>query len=105
MATPLWTWWSLLCAVGLINVMPWSDSATLLRRKSLIFEPTTWDLIRVQIIFSAGYVFGCRYRSVLSVFDIKHLCLIVSWLSSVVIRRSVATIAQTNEHLRAQGPN
>lgn len=94
MAASVWTWWSLLCAVSLINVMAWSASAALLWRRSLTFDPTTWALIRVQIILSAGYVFGCAYRSVLPVFDIKRLCLIDSWLSSVVMGRSVATIAE-----------
>jgi len=94
MATSVVAWWSMLCAVSLINVMAWSASASHLWRKSLSFDPTTWASIRVQIILSAGYVFGCAYRSALPVFDIKRLCLIDSWLSSVIVGRSVATIAE-----------
>ncbi len=88
------TWWSLLCAVSLINVMAWTASANHLWRKSLSFDPVAWASIRLQIILSAGYVFGCAYRSVLPVFDIQRLCLIDSWLSSVIVGRSVATIAE-----------
>jgi hypothetical protein len=94
MTTSVWTWWTLLCAVSLINVVAWTASATHLWRRSLSFDPKSWSAIRVQIILSAGYVFGCAYRSVLPVFDIERLCLIDSWLSSVIVGRSVATIAE-----------
>ena len=94
MTTSVWAWWSLLCAGSLINVMAWSASATRLWRRSLSFDPKAWASIRAQIILSAAYVFGCAYRSVLPVFDIKRLCLIDSWLSSVIVGRSVATIAE-----------
>ena len=94
MTTSVWTWWTLLCAVSLINVMAWTASATHHWRRSLSFDPASWTAIRVQIILSAGYVFGCAYRSVLPVFDIQRLCLIDSWLSSVIVGRSVATIAE-----------
>ncbi len=94
MTTSVLTWWSLLCAVSLINVMAWTASATYLWRQSWSFDPSSWASIRVQIILSAGYVFGCAYRSVLPVFDIQRLCLIDSWLSSVMVGRSIATIAE-----------
>jgi hypothetical protein len=74
--------------------MAWSVSATHLWRKSMSFDTPTWASIRLQIILSAGYVFGCAYRSVLPVFDVKRLCLIDTWLSSVIVGRSVATIAE-----------
>jgi len=94
MTTSVWTWWALLCAVSLINVVAWTASATHQWRRSTSFDPNSWSAIRLQIILSAGYVFGCAYRSVLPVFDIQRLCLIDSWLSSVVVGRSVATIAE-----------
>jgi uncharacterized protein (DUF1330 family) len=43
---------------------------------------------------SAVYVFGCAFRSVLPVFDGPRICLFNSWLSSVVVGRSVATCAE-----------
>jgi hypothetical protein len=43
---------------------------------------------------SAAYVLGCAYRSALPVFDIPRIVLVDSWLSSVVVGRSVATVAE-----------
>jgi hypothetical protein len=39
-------------------------------------------------------VFGCAFRSVLPVYDIPRIGLVDTWLSSVVVGRSVATIAE-----------
>jgi hypothetical protein len=39
-------------------------------------------------------VLGCAYRSVFPVFDVQRLCLFDSWLSSVIVGRSVATFAE-----------
>src|SRR5262249_49070162 len=53
-----------------------------------------YDLRRLQLLLSAGYVLGCAYRSALPVFDVPRLCLFDTWLSSVVVGRSVATFAE-----------
>ena len=39
-------------------------------------------------------MFGCAYRSVLPVFDVQRLCMFDTWLSSVIVGRSVATLAE-----------
>ena len=49
---------------------------------------------RIQLALSAVYVFGCAFRSVLPVYDIPRLCLFDTWLSSVIVGRSVATVAE-----------
>ena len=49
---------------------------------------------RLQLMLSAGYVLGCAYRSALPVYDVQRLCLVDSWMSSVIVGRSVATIAE-----------
>jgi len=88
------TWWALLCAVSLVNVTAWTASASRLRRRHDLFDPVTRASIRLQMLLSAGYVLGCAYRSVFPVFDVQRLCLVDSWLSSVVVGRSVATCAE-----------
>ncbi len=50
--------------------------------------------MRLQMLLSAGYVLGCAYRSVFPVYDVQRLCLVDSWLSSVIVGRSVATFAE-----------
>jgi hypothetical protein len=49
---------------------------------------------RIQLGLSAVYVFGCAFRSVLPVYDIPRLCLFDTWLSTVAVGRSVATVAE-----------
>ena len=94
MTSSVLMWWSLLCVVSLVNVLVWTTSAALLWRRSFSFCPVAWAAIRVQIMLSGAYVFGCAFRSVLPVFDIQRLCLIDSWLSSAIVGRSVATMAE-----------
>jgi len=94
MATETLSWWTFLCAVSALNVIAWALSAALLERRRASTPPEAWALGRVQLLLSAGYVFGCAYRSVLPVFDVQRLCLVDSWFSSVLVGRSVATVAE-----------
>jgi len=47
-----------------------------------------------MLLFSAAYVFGCAFRSFLPRADVQRICLFDTWLSSVTVGRSVATIAE-----------
>jgi hypothetical protein len=49
---------------------------------------------RLQLLLSAVYVFGCAFRSAFPVFDVPRICLHNTWLSSVMVGRSVATVAE-----------
>ena len=80
-------WWSQLCSVAALNVVAWMLSARRLRGAD-------GGTVRLQLFLSAGYVLGCAYRSVLPVFDVQRLCLVDSWASSVIVGRTVATIAE-----------
>jgi hypothetical protein len=42
----------------------------------------------------AAYVFGCAFRSVLPRADVQRISLFDTWLSSVFVGRSVATVAE-----------
>lgn len=87
-------WWSVLCAVSGINILVWLLSAASLNRRQRVLSPADYASRRLQLLLSAGYVFGCAFRSVLPVYDVPRLGLLDSWLSSVVIGRSVATLAE-----------
>ena len=43
---------------------------------------------------SAVYVLGCGFRSVLPMIDVPRLCLHDTWVSYIVVGRSVATVAE-----------
>lgn len=47
-----------------------------------------------QVVLSGLYVFGCAYRSFLPVYDIPRICIVDSFASSVLVGRSVATVAE-----------
>lgn len=84
----------LLCAVGAFNVIAWALSARALQRRREALTPREFSLSKALLFFSALYVSGCAYRSVFPVFDVPRLVLVNSFLSSVAVGRSVATIAE-----------
>ena len=47
-----------------------------------------------MLVLCAAYVFGCAFRSFLPRADVQRICLFDTWLSSVVVGRSVATVAE-----------
>jgi hypothetical protein len=87
-------WWSSLCAVGALNILAWSMSAVALNRRRPVMAPDTYAVRRLQLKLSAVYVFGCAFRSVVPVFDVPRICMFNSWVSSVIVGRSVATCAE-----------
>jgi hypothetical protein len=47
-----------------------------------------------MLLLCAAYVFVCAFRSLLPRADVQRICLFDTWLSSVVVGRSVATVAE-----------
>ena len=47
-----------------------------------------------MLLLCAAYVFGCAFRSLLPRADVQRICLFDTWLSSVMVGRSVATVAE-----------
>lgn len=88
------SWWSLLCLVSGINVLAWISSTWLLRHRSGLAAMGAWSASHWHVILSAGYVLGCAYRSVFPVYDVQRIVIVDSWLSSVIVGRSVATFAE-----------
>jgi len=88
------SWWTFLCVVAAINVTAWSVSAVMLYRRQALLTPDAFRLLRLQLILSAGYVAGCAFRSVVPVYDVPRIVMLDSWMSSVFVGRSVATVAE-----------
>lgn len=89
MTGPTLQWWTMLCGIAALNVTAWLATAATLRRTT-----APGDARRLQLLLAAGYVFGCAYRSLLPVYDIQRMSLVDSWLASVIVGRSVATLAE-----------
>ena len=94
MSSDLFIWWGFLCAVSVVNVLGLTFSVSALQRRHTLLPAEVYATRRLQLMLSAGYVLGCAYRSAFPVYDVQRFCLIDSWMSSVVVGRSVATIAE-----------
>jgi hypothetical protein len=96
MSANVTVWWTFLCVLAGLNILAWSFSAVVVlnRRPGAMGSIDFQVARRQQLLLSAAYVLGCAYRSALPVFDIPRIVLVDSWLSSVVVGRSVATVAE-----------
>jgi hypothetical protein len=92
-SNPLAWWWSLLTLVSLANIGIWFALY-----HQFHDEPAgslgSLSGVGLMMLLSAGYVFGCAFRSLLPRADVQRICLFDTWLSSVVVGRSVATVAE-----------
>jgi hypothetical protein len=94
MSLGVMSWWLVLCALGALNILAWSVSAVVLNQRHTVMSAQAYRSRRLQLVLSAAYVFGCAFRSVFPVFDVPRICLFNTWLSSVIVGRSVATLAE-----------
>ena len=91
-SNPVAWWWALLTAISSVNVALWF----LLYRQFYALPTGGASDIQLMLLLCAAYVFGCAFRSVLPRADVQRICLFDTWLSSVVIGRSVATVAEVS---------
>lgn len=94
MSAEIFWWWFFLCTVAGFNILAWTLTAAALERRQASLTPEEYDLRRLQLLLSAGYVLGCAFRSALPVYDVQRFVLVDTWLSSVIVGRSVATFAE-----------
>jgi len=92
-SNPVAIWWSFLILVSAGNIALLLGLHFRFRRTSrnghggaLATEPL--------LLLAAAYVIGCAFRSVLPRADVQRICLFDTWLSSVFVGRSVATVAE-----------
>ncbi len=82
------------CAVSVGNVWGWRLSAAALARRRDAIEPAVYRFQRRQLLLAAVYVLGCAFRSMVPRADVQRFGLFDSWVSSVMVGRSVATVAE-----------
>lgn len=92
-SNPVAIWWSFLVTVSAANIALWLVLYRHLR-KTALDRPNGAFYIKLMVLLCAAYVFGCAFRSVLPRADVQRICLFDTWLSSILIGRSVATIAE-----------
>jgi hypothetical protein len=94
MTLDITSWRYFLCTVAVFNVAAWTLSALLLNRRNPVMPAELYRTRRLQLLLSAVYVFGCAFRSAFPVYDVPRICLFNHWISSVIVGRSVATVAE-----------
>src|SRR5246127_4249398 len=91
-SNPLSWWWGFLTLVSGANIAVWFVLYSALHSEA----PVTLGRsdIEAMLLLCAAYVFGCAFRSLLPRADVQRICLFDTWLSSVFVGRSVATVAE-----------
>ena len=92
LSNPLAWWWGLLTLVSCANIAVW-----VVLYREFREHPTGLGGsfgAESMLLLCAAYVFGCAFRSFLPRADVQRICLFDTWLSSVLIGRSVATVAE-----------
>src|SRR3954447_5030232 len=90
-SNPLAWWWSGLTLVSGVNIAVWFLLYHQLHDTGSLGSTSGVELM---LLLCATYVFGCAFRSLLPRADVQRICLFDTWLSSIVVGRSVATIAE-----------
>jgi hypothetical protein len=88
-------WWhGWLRATAVLNVALWTLAAVAVTRQHALTHVETDATGYLQLALSGVYLAGCVFRSFLPVVDIPRLVLVDSRLSSVLVGRSIATLAE-----------
>jgi hypothetical protein len=92
-SNPVAVWWSFLVLVSAANV---ALLLFLLRRSGRlrVRERSGFFAAEPLLLLASAYVLGCAFRSILPRADVQRICLFDTWLSSVLVGRSVATVAE-----------
>ena len=94
-SNPLAWWWSGLTLVSGVNIAVWFVLYRQLQQQGTGSLGSSSG-IQIMLLLCAAYVFGCAFRSLLPRADVQRICLFDTWLSSVVVGRSVATVAEVS---------
>jgi hypothetical protein len=92
-SNPVAIWWAFLVTVSTVNIALWLSLNHWLGQTTL---GTGRGALRIEplLLLSAAYVFGCAFRGILPRGDVERICLFDTWLSAVMVGRSVATVAE-----------
>jgi hypothetical protein len=92
-SNPVTWWWGLLTLVSGVNIAVWFLLYGELRQQPASGLGAVPG-IEVMLLLCAAYVFGCAFRSFLPRADVQRICLFDTFWSSVVVGRTVATVAE-----------
>ena len=94
MDTGVWVWWIFLSTVAGINLVAWAWSAWALRYKYSKEDPDRYRSRWIHVWLSGVFVVVCGLRGIFPKGDVQRIVLWDTWVSSVFLGRSLATIAE-----------
>ena len=94
MLTGVHLWWLLISLVGVINIVIWLYSATRFAQRRQHIHPHFYPWRRRIFWLSGIYVLVCAFRSFLPRIDLERVCLVNSWLSTMLVGRALTTVAE-----------
>jgi hypothetical protein len=94
-SNPLAWWWTMLTLVSGFNIAVWFWLYRILPdHQTGGFGSTAGT--EIMLALCAAYVFGCAFRSFLPRAEVQRIVLFDTWLSSVMLGRTVATVAEVS---------
>lgn len=94
-SNPVAIWWLALVAASAFNIAIWFWLRYYrFQGVSAVSILRIWENPQSVIWLSGLYVFVCAFRSILPRADVQKICLFDTWLSSVLVGRSLATVAE-----------
>src|SRR5579872_307636 len=92
-SNPVALWWSFLILTSAANILCLAWLYARFRRAGVGRRAGAF-VVEPLVLLCTAYVLGCAFRSVLPRADVQRICLFDTWLSSVFVGRSVATLAE-----------
>lgn len=87
-------WWASMTIFSILNILAWWRTYNWFRKESRNWFPKDLSFVKTQLFLSAGYVFVCAFRSIVPRADVQKIVLWDTWFSSILVGRSLATIAE-----------
>jgi hypothetical protein len=87
---PVFVWWAAMSIVALVNVVLLALTARAVLGRG--GEDASYH--RRQLLLAAGYALGCASRSVILRADVQRFAMVDSFVGSVFVGRSIATVAE-----------
>lgn len=87
-------WWASLTFFSILNIVLWLKTYHWFKQTSHKWTQDERSFSKLQLFLSAGYVFVCAFRSIVPRADVQKIVIWDTWLSSIMVGRSVATIGE-----------
>ena len=80
--------------MSILNIGAWMYTINLFFRNKSNINTNIYQWRRAILWLSGVYVIGCALRSFIPRIDLERICLVDSWISSMLLGRTVATLAE-----------